>query len=90
MDLLKGRLGRTFFILLASAIGSTVVTAIYSTVDMVCIGQYAGAVGSAAVACLNPLWAIMMAPGVMIGVGGAIMTANRRGAGDPAGGAVVS
>ena len=83
MDLLKGRLGRTFFILLASAIGSTVVTAIYSTVDMVCIGQYAGAVGSAAVACLNPLWGIMMAPGVMIGVGGAIMTANRRGAGDP-------
>ena len=81
VDLLNGKLNKTYFTLLFSAIASTIITTIYSTVDMICIGHYAGPDGAASVACSNPLWALMFAFGVMCGVGGAVMAANRRGAG---------
>ena len=81
VDLLRGKLNKTYFTLLFSAIASTIITTIYSTVDMICIGHYAGPDGAASVACSNPLWALMFAFGVMCGVGGAVMAANRRGAG---------
>ena len=82
VDLLNGKLNKTYFTMLFSAIASTIVTTIYSTVDMICIGHYAGPDGAASVACTNPLWALMFAFGVMMGVGGAVMMGNRRGAGD--------
>ena len=65
VDLLNGRLNKTYFTMLFSAIASTIVTTIYSTVDMICIGHYAGPDGAASVACANPLWALMFAVGVM-------------------------
>lgn len=68
--------------MLFSAIASTIVTTIYSTVDMICIGHYAGPDGAASVACANPLWALMFAFGVLTGVGGSVMMNNRRGAGN--------
>ena len=82
VDLLHGKLNKTYFTMLFSAIASTIVTTIYSTVDMICIGHYAGPDGAASVACSNPLWALMFAFGIMCGVGGAVMASNRRGAGD--------
>ena len=82
VDLLKGKLNKTYFTMLFSAIASTIVTTIYSTVDMICIGHYAGQDGAASVACANPLWALMFAFGVLTGVGGAVMMNNRRGAGN--------
>ena len=82
VDLLNGKLNKTYLTMLISAIASTIVTTIYSTVDMICIGHYAGADGSASVACVNPLWAIMFAFGILTGVGGAVMMSNRRGAND--------
>ena len=82
VDLLHGKLNKTYFTMLFSAIASTIVSTIYSTVDMICIGHYAGPDGAASVACTNPLWALMFAFGVMMGVGGAVMMGNRRGAGD--------
>lgn len=42
VDLLNGKLNKTYFTMLFSAIASTIVTTIYSTVDMICIGHYAG------------------------------------------------
>ena len=82
VDLLNGKLNKTYFTMLFSAIASTIVTTIYSTVDMICIGHYAGPDGAASVACANPLWALMFAFGVLTGVGGAVMMNNRRGAGN--------
>ena len=82
VDLLNGKLNKTYFTMLFSAIASTLVTTIYSTVDMICIGHYAGPDGTASVACANPLWALMFAFGVLTGVGGAVMMSNRRGAGN--------
>ena len=82
VDLLKGKLNKTYFTLLFSAIASTIVTTIYSTVDMICVGHYAGPDGAASIANVNPLWALMFAFGVLTGVGGAVMMSNRRGAGN--------
>ena len=82
VDLLNGKMNKTYFTMLFSAIASTIVTTIYSTVDMICIGHYAGPDGAASVACANPLWALMFAFGVLTGVGGAVMMNNRRGAGN--------
>ncbi len=82
VDILNGKLNKTYFTMLFSAIASTIVTTIYSTVDMICIGHYAGPDGAASVACSNPLWALMFAFGILCGVGGAVMASNRRGAGN--------
>lgn len=82
MDFLKGNVSKLYFTLLASALGSTLVTNIYSTVDCVAIGHYAGPVGSAAVACLNPIWPLMLFAGLISGMGGSVMMNNRRGAND--------
>lgn len=82
VDLLNGKLNKTYFTLLMSAIASTIVSTIYSTVDMICVGHYAGPAGAAAIVCINPLWALIFAFGFLSGVGGSVMMANRRGAGD--------
>ncbi len=82
VNLLEGKLRSTFFTLLASALGSTVISTIYSTVDMICVGQHSGPTATAALACINPLWAIMMAPGVLVGVGGSVMMSNRKAGGN--------
>ena len=82
VDLLCGKVNKTFFTLLFSAIASTIVTTIYSTIDMICVGHYSGPDGAAAIACINPLWALMFAFGVIAGVGGAVMMSNRRGSGN--------
>lgn len=84
VDLLNGNLKKTYFTLLISAIASTIVSTIYSTVDMICVGHYAGPAGAAAIVCINPLWALIFAFGFLCGVGGSVMMANRRGAGDEA------
>ena len=82
VDVIHGKLNKTYFTMLFSAIASTIVSTIYSTVDMICVGHYAGPDGAASIACVNPLWALMFAFGVMTGVGGAVMMSNRKGAGD--------
>lgn len=82
VDVLNGKLNKTYFTILFSAIASTIVTTVYSTVDMICVGHYAGPDGAASIACINPLWALMFAFGVLTGVGGAVMMSNRRGAGN--------
>jgi putative MATE family efflux protein len=82
MNLLTENTNRLYFTFLISALSSTILTTVYSTVDIICVGQYLGPLGSAAVAYLNPFWTIMIAPGILLGVGGAVMMSNRRGAGN--------
>lgn len=82
VDLLNGKIRPTFFTLFASAIGSTIITTVYSTVDMMCIGHHSGPDATASIACVNPLWALMFAPGVLAGVGGSVMMSNRKASGN--------
>ena len=82
MNFAKDDVKKLYFTLLASSIGSALVTNIYSTVDSVAIGHYAGPIGSAAISCLNPLWPIMLIFGIISGIGGSVMMTNRRGSGN--------
>ena len=82
MNLLTTDVRKLYFTFLASAFGSTLVTNIYSTVDMICMGQYAGPIGSAAIACTSPIWPLMLCFGFLAGMGGAVLMSNKRGASD--------
>lgn len=82
MKLLTENPRKLYFSFLISAIGSTLITNVYSTVDTVFIGKYGGPEAIAAVSCLNPFFPIMTAIGVLMGMGGAIMMNNQRGAGN--------
>ena len=80
-DLLAGRLRPAFFTLFASALGGTLISTIYATVDIICVGQHSGPDATAAISCVNPLWSIMIGPGLLAGVGGSVLMANRRATG---------
>ena len=70
-----GNLKKLYFRYLLSSIGSALIISIYSSVDMICVGQYAGPEGTAALSCVNPLWGMMMSLGVIFGVGGTAFVA---------------
>ena len=82
MKLLTEEPKKLYFNYLLSAMGSTLITNVYTTVDTICIGRYGGPDAIAAVSCLNPFFPIMTALGLLMGLGGAIMMNNKRGAGD--------
>jgi len=86
MDYLGGKIRPMYFKLFITAIGSTIIMSIYSTVDMIAVGQYAGPAGSAALACINPMWSVIFALGLLFGIGGSVMMGNQRGAGNRAAG----
>lgn len=50
---------------------------IYTSVDIICVGHYCGPDGSAAISCVNPLWSIMIALGLLLGVGGSVWMSAR-------------
>lgn len=82
MDLLKTNINKLYFKYLFSAFGSAIICSIYSTVDMVCVGQSVGANGTAALSCVMPLWSIIISIGILFGIGGAVAMGVARGRGD--------
>jgi len=64
---------------LFAGIFSTIVMSIYTMVDSICIGQYEGATGSAAIACGIPVWTLIYSSGLLCGVGGATLMMVHRG-----------
>jgi Na+-driven multidrug efflux pump len=46
------------------------------------IGRYHGPFGNAALAVINPVWAIGFCPGLLAGIGGAALYGNVRGRGE--------
>ena len=82
MNLIKDDLKKLYSTFLISALGSTLITTIYSNVDMICVGQYDGPIGTAAISCVNPFWPIMICLGLMAGLGGSVLMNNHRGQGD--------
>ena len=75
MDLLNGNLKKIYFKYLFAAFGSALITTIYSFVDMAMVGQYHGPNGASALAVISPIWNIIYALGLLIGIGGSIMYA---------------
>ncbi len=72
MELLEKNTKKLYFKYLFPALGSSVVCSIYSTVDMICVGQYEGAPGSAALSVVMPIWSIILSIGILLGVGGSV------------------
>lgn len=81
MDLLTGNLGQIYRKYLFSAIGSAIISTIYISVDLIAVGHYSGPMGSAALSCVNPIYSVMIALGLLLGIGGSVWMSNCRGAG---------
>jgi putative MATE family efflux protein len=82
MDIITGNIRKIYFHYLFAGLGSSIITSIYSTVDMVVSGQYEGPVASAALSVISPMWSLFMSIGLLIGLGGAILMSVLRGEGD--------
>lgn len=82
MDFLKDDVKAIYFRYLAAAFGSSLVTSIYSVVDMSMVGQYQGPDGTAALAVVAPVWNIIYSLGLLMGIGGSVLLATIRGSAD--------
>ena len=82
MNLLTDNVKQIYFRYLLLALGSTIIVSVYSTVDMIAVGQYEGPIGSAALSCVNPIWTIIFSVGLLFGVGGSVFMSVSRGAGE--------
>mgnify|MGYP004513272201 FL=1 len=84
-DLLAGRVRSVYFKYLWTALGSAMISSIYSVVDMAMVGQYQGPEGTAALAVVAPVWNIVYSLGLLMGIGGSVLFSARRGGlgGDP-------
>lgn len=81
MDILKGSVNRVYFRYLFAAMGSALITSIYSLVDCIMVGQYEGPDGTSALAVVMPVWNMIFAFALLFGVGGSVLMANMRGQG---------
>ena len=82
MDLLNGNIRSIFFKFVSASVGSGLIVSIYTLVDMIAVGQYEGPLGSAAMACLQPMFTLFIALGLLFGIGGSVMFSITRGQGD--------
>ena len=79
MDLKTGNIRRLYFKYLSPSLFSGLVMSIYSLVDMIVVGQYEGAAGTAALACISPFWTLFCCLSVLFGNGGAVLFSTARG-----------
>ena len=82
MDFINGNLKKIYFNFLLASFGSTLISMIYSIVDMAMVGQYEGPNATAALACVSPVWNIMYGVGLLTGIGGAVLYSNALGKGE--------
>ena len=68
-----------FLKFLLTSFGSALIMSIYSIVDAVCVGQYHGESGTAALATIMPLWTLIYSSGLLFGIGGATLLSSSRG-----------
>ena len=81
MNITEGKPIQLFSKYLFAAFGSAIVMSIYSFIDALCIGQYEGEIGTAALAVVMPLWTIIFSTGLLFGISGATLMVERRGRG---------
>ena len=67
---------------LVPTLGSALAMSIYSVIDSVAVGQYAGPAGSAALAVVNPIYVIMSMIAFLFSTGGSVCFGNAIGEGD--------
>lgn len=81
MNLQTGDIRKIYFKYLFPSLFSGLVMSVYSLVDMIVVGQYEGPAGTAALACVSPLWAFFCCLSTLFGNGGAVLFSNAKGEG---------
>lgn len=82
MDLLKDNLKKLYLRFLIPSLGSAMVMSIYTLTDAIVIGKGVGADALAALSITTPLLCILMAMGILFGVGGSVQMSVHRGTGN--------
>lgn len=62
--------------------GGALATSIYSFVDTIAVGQSCGPLGAAAIAVINPLFALACFVGLLVGIGSSVLMSKAKGAGE--------
>lgn len=81
MDLLNDDIRKIYRHYLIASVGSALVVSIYSFVDTIAVGQSVGPLGTAAIAVINPMFALMVFLAVLCGVGGSVLMSVAKGKG---------
>lgn len=81
MDLLQDQVKKLYLRFLLPSLGSAMVMSIYTLTDAIVIGQGVGADALAALSITTPLLCVLMAMGILFGVGGSVQMSMQRGAG---------
>lgn len=84
MNLLTGTSESCIRKYLLPSLFSGLVMSIYSLVNMIVVGQYEGAAGTAALACVAPFWTFFCCLSVLFGNGGAVLFSEAKGRGQTA------
>ena len=82
MDLLKDDLKKLYLRFLIPSLGSAMVMSVYTLTDAIVIGKGVGANALAALSITTPLLCILMAMGILFGVGGSVQMSVYRGTGN--------
>ena len=82
MDLLNSKVRPMYFKYLVAASGSALVASVFGMVDAMMVGKYHGPSGNAALAIFAPLWSLIFSLGLLAGIGGSVIFANKRGSGN--------
>ena len=82
MDLLQDQVKKLYLRFLIPSLGSAMVMSIYTLTDAIVIGQGVGADALAALSITTPLLCVLMAMGILFGVGGSVQMSMQRGAGN--------
>lgn len=82
INLLKDNIKTLYFKFLIPSLGSAMVMSIYTLTDAIVIGKGVGADALAALSVTTPLLCILMAMGILFGVGGSVQMGVHRGTGN--------
>lgn len=81
MDFTKDNVNQIYRKYLVPTLGSALAMSIYSFVDTIAVGQYAGPAGSAALAVINPIYILMAVIAFLCSTGGSVRYGNALGEG---------
>lgn len=79
MDILTGKVSKIYHKFLFPSLFSGMVTSIYVLVDMIVVGQYEGAAGAAAMACIAPFWPMFCCLSILFGLSGSVFFSKAKG-----------
>lgn len=82
MDLISADIKKLYREFLVASVVGALATSIYTFVDAIAVGQAVGPDGSAAMACINPFYGIMVFLSILCGMGGSVLMSNAKGNGD--------